>query len=47
MTIVGKEAIKKILGNVPYTAELYWLFRQKGKPISRFSLQHLEKLFQK
>jgi len=43
MTIVGKEAIKKILGNVPYTAELYWLFRQNGKPISRFSLQQLEK----
>ena len=43
MTIVGKAAIKKILGNVPYTAELYWLFRQNGKPISRFSLQQLEK----
>jgi hypothetical protein len=43
MTTVGKEAIKKILGNVPYTAELYWLFRQNGQPISRFSLQQLEK----
>lgn len=43
MTIVGKEALKKILGNVPYTAELYWIFRQQGKPISRFSLHHLEK----
>lgn len=43
MTIAGKEGIKRILGNVPYTAELYWLFRQNGQPISRFSLQHLEK----
>ncbi len=43
MTVVGKEGIKRILGNVPYTAELYWLFRQNGKPISRFSLQNLEK----
>jgi hypothetical protein len=42
MTIVGKEAIKKFFGNVPYTAELYWLFRQQGKPINRFSLQHLD-----
>lgn len=42
MTIAGKEGIKRILGNVPYTAELYWLFRQHGKPISRFSLQHLD-----
>ncbi len=43
MAIVGKESIKKVLGGMPYTAELYWLFRQHGKPISRFSLQHLEK----
>ncbi len=43
MTIVGKEAIKKFFGNIPYTAELYWLFRQQGKPINRFSLQPLDK----
>jgi hypothetical protein len=43
MTIVGKEAIKKFFGNIPYTAELYWLFRQQGKPINRFSLQKLER----
>jgi hypothetical protein len=43
MTIVGKEAIKKFFGNIPYTAELYWLFRQQGKPINRFSLLKLEK----
>ncbi len=43
MSIVGKEAIKKFFGNIPYTAELYWLFRQQGKPINRFSLKNLEK----
>lgn len=43
MTIVGKEIIKKFFGNIPYTAELYWLFRQQGKPINRFSLQKLER----
>ena len=37
-----KETLKKILGEIPLTAELYWLVRQKGKPIStRFSLQRL------
>lgn len=43
MTIVGKEKIKKFFGNIPYTAELYWLLRQQGKPINRFSLQNLDK----
>lgn len=43
MSIVGKETIKKFFGNVPYTAELYWLLRQQGKPINRFSLTNLEK----
>jgi hypothetical protein len=37
-----KETLKKILGKIPLTAELYWLVRQNGKPIStRFSLQKL------
>ena len=43
MAIVGKDIIKKFFGNIPYTAELYWLFRQQGKPINRFSLQNLDK----
>jgi len=43
MTIVGKDVIKKFFGNIPYTAELYWLFRQQGKPINRFSLENLDK----
>jgi len=37
-----KEALKHLLGEIPYTAELYWLIRQHGKPIaSRFSLERL------
>jgi hypothetical protein len=39
----GKEAIKNILGQIPFTAELYWLVRQRGKPIAtRFSLKKLQ-----
>jgi len=39
----GKEAIKNILGQIPFTAELYWLVRQKDKPLaSRFSLKKLQ-----
>ncbi|MHC1740419.1 MAG: hypothetical protein AB9897_04840 [Anaerolineaceae bacterium] len=37
-----KETLKRFLGEIPLTAELYWLVRQKGMPISsRFSLQKL------
>jgi len=43
MTISGKEAVKQLLGQIPFTAELYWLLRQRGKPLqSRFSLRHLQ-----
>ena len=43
MTAVAKETIKKFLGEIPFTAELYWLVRQRGRPIqSRFSLKHLQ-----
>ncbi|MDZ4159110.1 MAG: hypothetical protein U1B80_04890, partial [Anaerolineaceae bacterium] len=42
MTLTRKESIKNILGQIPLTAELYWLVRQRGKPIhSRFSLKNL------
>jgi hypothetical protein len=42
MTGPGKEAVKQILGQIPFTAELYWLVRQRGRPIqSRFSLKQL------
>lgn len=43
MSTVGKQAIKNLLGQIPFTAELYWLLRQNGRPIStRFSLKHLQ-----
>jgi hypothetical protein len=39
----GKEVVKNLLGQVPFTAELYWLLRQNGRPIqTRFSLKHLQ-----
>lgn len=39
----GKETIKKILGQIPFTAEVYWLVRQRGNPIqTRFSLKKLQ-----
>ncbi|NMC46535.1 MAG: hypothetical protein GYA52_06835 [Chloroflexi bacterium] len=39
-----KELIKNILGEVPLTAELYWLVRSRGKGFhSRFSLENLDK----
>ncbi|KPL76076.1 hypothetical protein ADN00_12080 [Ornatilinea apprima] len=43
MTATTKETLKTILGEMPFTAELYWLFRQRGKPLkSRFSLKNLQ-----
>jgi hypothetical protein len=43
MKVAGKEVVKQLLGEVPFTAELYWLLRQRGKPLqSRFSLRHLQ-----
>jgi hypothetical protein len=43
MALTSKEGIKNLLGQIPFTAELYWLMRQGGGPIkSRFSLKHLQ-----
>ena len=43
MTPNGKEAIKNILGEIPYTAEVYWILRQRGEaPRTRFSLKNLQ-----
>ena len=43
MAVTSKDAIKNLLGQIPFTAELYWLLRQRGRPIqSRFSLKHLQ-----
>ncbi|MCE5209273.1 MAG: hypothetical protein LLG42_13300 [Chloroflexi bacterium] len=42
MLSASKETVKNILGQIPFTAEVYWLLRQRGKPIqSRFSLKNL------
>ncbi|HSQ27490.1 MAG TPA: hypothetical protein VLM80_10245 [Anaerolineales bacterium] len=42
--MVDKSAIKRILGELPLTAEVYWLMRQSGKPVRRnISLHKLEK----
>ncbi len=39
-----KPAIKHFLGEIPFTAELYWQLRQNGKPLSKsFSLRRTEK----
>ena len=32
MAVSGKKAIKYILGQIPFTAEIYWQTRQKGSP---------------
>ncbi len=43
MKAAGKQVIKQFLGQIPFTAELYWLLRQGGKPIqTRFTLKHLQ-----
>jgi hypothetical protein len=31
--MITKSAAKKILGDLPFTAETYWYIRQAGKPI--------------
>lgn len=43
MKIVGKQALKNILGQIPLTAEAYWYLVQPGKPITaEFMLDKLE-----
>ena len=40
---LAKNIIKKVLGQVPFTAEIYWLIRHRDKSLnSRFSLKRLE-----
>ncbi len=39
-----KKTLKRILGEVPFAAEAYWRFVQRGRPLTRsFSLRRLEK----
>lgn len=40
---INKRALKKILGELPFTAELYWRYVQRGGPVTQnFSLRRLE-----
>jgi hypothetical protein len=41
---MNKEPIKKILGELPFTAELYWRLYQSGRPLRGFKLDRLEKV---
>ena len=36
-----KEAIRNFLGEIPLTAEFYYQLKQKGEPISRYSLRNI------
>jgi hypothetical protein len=42
MKVAGKQVVKQLLGQIPFTAELYCLLRQRPQPFSRFSLKHLQ-----
>lgn len=43
MSLLSKKRVKQALGELPYTAELYWQLRQHGKPLSKsFSLRKVE-----
>ena len=42
MKVAGKQVVKQLLGQIPFTAELYSLLRQRKQPFSRFSLKHLQ-----
>jgi hypothetical protein len=42
--VKNKSSLKRILGDLPLTAEAYWLIRQRGQPLSKsFSFDQLEK----
>jgi hypothetical protein len=48
MTLASKKAIKNVLGDLPYAAEVYWRLRQPGKPITdKFTLSQLQKVLPK
>lgn len=45
MNLINRKKIKELLGELPLTAEVYWLMRQPGKPMSaEFSLHRMKKL---
>ncbi len=39
MRIPVRRALKDVLGQIPLTAETYWMLRQRGQPISGFALR--------
>jgi len=42
MSKVNKSTLKKLFGEIPFSAELYWAIKQRSNPVfSRYSLQHL------
>jgi hypothetical protein len=42
--MTDKASLKRLLGELPFTAELYWQMRQNGKPLNRsFSLRRAAK----
>jgi hypothetical protein len=42
--MMNKEPIKRILGELPFTAELYWRLYQSGRPLRGFRLERLEEM---
>jgi len=45
MNLISKSTLKELLGGLPLTAEVYWLLRQPGKPLTAdFSLKRMQKL---
>jgi len=48
MPPMNKDTLKELLGQIPFTAELYWLMRQKDQPVKhRFSLFYLNRAMPK
>jgi hypothetical protein len=44
VNLISKRALKQVLGELPFTAEVYWQLRQQGKPLSKsFSLRRVER----
>jgi hypothetical protein len=42
--MIRKRQIKNLLGEIPFSAEAYWLLRQRGRPVSRaFNLERTKK----
>ena len=42
--MINKSTLKYMLGELPFTAEVYWQFRQGGRPLSKnFSMQRTRK----